>query len=78
MLRMGGIADAKLGGAPIHIRRGAVLAAALATGASLLLFEDPTPGLADDVARTLARVLAQALDETATSPGRAWVMFAAR
>jgi ABC-type multidrug transport system ATPase subunit len=78
MLRMGGIADAKLGGAPVHIRRGAVLAAALATGASLLLFEDPTPGLADDVARTLARVLAQALDETATSPGRAWVMFAAR
>ena len=78
MLRMGSVADAKLGGAPLHIRRGAVLAAALATGAELLLFEDPTPGLADDVARTLARVLAQALDETASSPGRAWVLFAAR
>ena len=78
MLRMGAIADTKLGGAPIHLCRGAVLAAALATGAELLLFEDPTPGLADDVARTLARVLAQALDETASSPGRAWVLFAAR
>jgi len=78
MLRMGSASDAALKGAPLHVRRGAVLAAALATGAELLLFEDPTPGLADDVARTLARVLAQALDETASSPGRAWVLFAAR
>lgn len=78
MLRMGSVADTKLADAPLHVRRGAVLAGALATGAELLLFEDPTPGLADDAARTLARVLAQALDETASSPGRAWVLFAAR
>lgn len=78
MLRMGTVADTKLGGAPLHIRRGAVLAGALATGAELLLFEDPTPGLADDVGRTLARVLAQALDETPTSPARGWVLFGAR
>jgi hypothetical protein len=61
-----------LGAAPLHIRRAAVIGGAIATGAELIFVEDPTPGLADDVARALARFTAQALDE------RAWVLFGGR
>jgi ABC-type multidrug transport system ATPase subunit len=57
---------AELGGAKIAslatgARRGAVIAAAIATAAPVLLIEDPLPGLPDDVARTLARVLVRAI-----------------
>lgn len=65
-------ASSLLGAAPLHIKRAAVIGGAIATGAELLFFEDPTPGLADDVARSLSRFVAQALDE------RAWVLFAGR
>jgi ABC-2 type transport system ATP-binding protein len=62
----------KLGVAGLAARRGAVLAAALATGARAILVEDPTPGLTDEAARPLARVLARAVSE------RRSAIFAAR
>ena len=62
----------KLAVAGLPVRRGAVLAAALATGAKTLLVEDPTPGLADEAARALARVLARAVAD------RRSALFAAR
>lgn len=65
-------AGSLLGAAPLHIKRAAVIGGAIATGAELLFLEDPTPGLADDVARSLSRFVAQALDE------RAWILFAGR
>ncbi|CAN5590895.1 hypothetical protein BH09MYX1_BH09MYX1_38480 [soil metagenome] len=65
-------ASLTLGTAPLHIKRAAVVAGAIATGAELIFLEDPTPGLTDDVARSLSRFIAQALDE------RAWVLFAGR
>ncbi len=65
-------AGTKLGAAPLHIKRAAVIGGAIATGAELIFVEDPTPGLPDDVARALARFTAQALDE------RAWVLFGGR
>jgi ABC-type multidrug transport system ATPase subunit len=55
------VAKTKLGAASLAVRRGTVVAAALATGAKTLLLEDPAPGLDDQAARTLARVLARAL-----------------
>lgn len=72
LLRITREAGSPLGAAPLHIKRAAVVGGAIATGAELLFLEDPTPGLADDVARSLSRFVAQALDE------RAWVLFAGR
>jgi hypothetical protein len=66
------MAGAKLAGAAPAIRRATVLAAALATGATTILLEDPTPGIADDAARPLVRVLARALAD------RRSALFAAR
>jgi ABC-type multidrug transport system ATPase subunit len=66
------MAGTKLAGALPSIRRAAVVAAALATGATTILLEDPTPGLADEAARPLARVLARALAD------RRSALFAAR
>lgn len=54
------------------IRRAAVIAAALATGAATLLVEDPVLGLPDESAQTLARATARALNDRST------VLFAAR
>jgi ABC-2 type transport system ATP-binding protein len=55
-----------------HARRAVVLAAALATDAAVIVVEDPLANLAEEVARTWARILVQALDE------RAWVVLASR
>lgn len=68
-----GLAPAtKLGpGAALADRRAIVLAAALASGAAALAIEDPTVGLARDVARQLGQSLARA------TGGRALVLFAA-
>ena len=61
-----------LGGLPPHARRGAVLAAAVATGAPVLVVEDPLSGLAEDAARAYAHIVIDALKD------RAWIVFAAR
>ena len=71
-MRMGAIAGAPLGKAAPHARRAAVIAGAIATGARVLLLEDPLASLPDESARSLGRLLAQALAD------RAWVVFAPR
>lgn len=72
LLRIEREASTTLGAAPVHIKRATVIGAAIATGAELVFVEDPSPGLPDDLARSLSRFVAQALDE------RAFVLFAGR
>jgi hypothetical protein len=71
-MQLASTARTKLAAAGLPVRRGAVLAAALATGARTILVEDPTPGLTDEAARPVARVLARAVAD------RRSVLFAAR
>jgi len=61
-----------LGVAPTAVRRAAVLAAAIATGAGVLLVEDPMAGLLPDGARALAPAIARSLGD------RKVVIFGAR
>jgi hypothetical protein len=56
----------------VAARRGAVIAAAVATGASALLVEDPIPGLPPDAARSFGRIVVRALG------GVRLALFAAR
>jgi ABC-type multidrug transport system ATPase subunit len=71
-MQLASVAGTKLAAAGLPVRRGAVLAGALATGAGAILVEDPTPGLTDDASRPLARVLARAVAD------RRSALFAAR
>jgi ABC-type Na+ transport system ATPase subunit NatA len=71
-MQMTPMAGTKLGAAKPAVKRAAVLAAALATGARSLLVEDPALGLASDPAHLLARTAARALAD------RCSVVFAAR
>lgn len=71
-LRLGPAADAPLAKAVDAVKRATVVAGALATGAQVILLEDPTLGLAEDVSRNFARALLGALGT------RAWVVFAGR
>jgi ABC-type multidrug transport system ATPase subunit len=71
-MALAAVAKTRLGTAPTATRRGTVLAAALATGARTILVDDPAPGLLDDAARSLARVLTRALAD------RRSVLFCAR
>jgi ABC-type multidrug transport system ATPase subunit len=66
------LAEAPLARATPQMRRGIVIAAALATGAPLLALEDPLLGLPDDQARSLSRVIVEALSD------RSWLIFASR
>jgi ABC-type multidrug transport system ATPase subunit len=71
-LQLAAVASHTLRGAPKAVRRGTVVAAALATGAPALLLDDPLSGLPDDTARAFARVLDRALAD------RRAVVFAGR
>ncbi|WP_394845735.1 hypothetical protein LZC95_52985 [Pendulispora brunnea] len=71
-LELTALANAPLGPAPIAARRATVLAAALATKAHVLAFEDPTLGLPEAGYRALSHILARALHS------RPWLLFAAR
>ena len=71
-LRMTTVASSRLGGSPPHVRRAAVIAGALATGARTIVIEDFTPGLPDAAARSLSDLVVQALATLS------WVLFAAR
>jgi ABC-2 type transport system ATP-binding protein len=71
-LRIEPMSKTKLVGAPLAVRRAVVIAAALATGASTLLVEDPVSGLLDEAAHQLARATVRACDDRHT------VTFAAR
>jgi ABC-type multidrug transport system ATPase subunit len=70
-LQLGRAAATKLPLLGLATRRGTVIAAAVATGATTLLIEDPLAGLLPDSARSFARVVTRALrdDRTAVFAG---------
>jgi ABC-type multidrug transport system ATPase subunit len=70
-LELTSFADARLSAVTPQVRRATVVAAALATGATTLLVEDPLTDLAPGVGRPLARTCARAL------AGRRVAFFAA-
>jgi ABC-type multidrug transport system ATPase subunit len=71
-MKLAAVADAPLSRAPEVVRRATSIAAAIATGASVIALDDPLSGLADDQARSLAHVVTAALGD------RKWIVFAAR
>lgn len=71
-LQLGRAAAGKLGAAAPATRRGVVLAAAIATGAPMLLVEGPLDGLPETSMRPFARVVSRSLAD------RRAVLFAAR
>ena len=71
-LKMEPLAEAKLGRTAANARRATVIAAAMATGATTILLEDPLYALPEEAARNLARLVTHALED------RAWVVFAGR
>jgi ABC-type multidrug transport system ATPase subunit len=66
-LKLGTAADDALGKVAAAARRGTVIAAALATGAAVLLVEDPIAGLPADVGRPFARIVVRALSDRRTA-----------
>lgn len=71
-LELKSFADARFSRAALTVRRAAVVAAALATGATTLLVEDPLTDLATEIRRSFARTIVRALS------GRRIAFFAAR
>ena len=71
-LKMSAISSAPLRTCPLHLRRATVAAAAMATGASTIVLEDPTAGLSGAAGHHFSRALCQALAE------RSWLLFCAR
>jgi ABC-type cobalamin/Fe3+-siderophores transport system ATPase subunit len=65
-MQLAGVAGGKLASASLSVRRATVIAAALATGATTLLLDDPVAGLPDDVAHALARATIQAHKDRST------------
>ena len=59
-LKLSSFAKTRLPQVPAAVRRGLVVAAALATGATTLFLDDPLEGMTEDAARTFARVLLRA------------------
>ena len=72
LVALGPVAGATFERMPPHARRGVVVAAALATGASTIVLEDPLAGLPEEIAQTLAKIIVEALAE------RMWVVFGPR
>ncbi len=70
--RVEAVADSRLGAAALAARRATVIAAALATGATTLLLEDPLSGLPAESMPAFARVVARACAD------RRSILFAAR
>jgi ABC-2 type transport system ATP-binding protein len=71
-MKMTSVADAPLVRAPLIVRRATAIAAAIATSAEIVALDDPLAGLAEEQARSLARVVSRALDD------RRWLVFAPR
>jgi ABC-type multidrug transport system ATPase subunit len=71
-MQLSALTKTKLAGASLAVRRATVVAAAIATGATTLLVEDPLTGLGDDTARSFARSVARGLSD------RRSAVFAAR
>ena len=60
-------AKTKLSRVAVSARRAAVIAGGLATGATILLMEDPLAGLTAETARQFARVVVRALSDRRTA-----------
>ena len=71
-MQLGAHATKKLAAADVSVKRAAMIAAALATGAGAILVEDFTAGLPDVAARSLAKLFVTACE------GRRWIVFAGR
>ena len=71
-MKMASVVDVRLGKALPLVRRATAIAAAIATGAEVILLDDPLAGLAEEQARSLARIVSRALDD------RRWIVFAPR
>ncbi len=71
-MKMLAVAQERLGGAATPTRKATSIAAALATGADVILLEEPLAGLPDEAARNFSRIVLRALGK------RAWAVFAAR
>lgn len=71
-VQLGPLATLPLARLVTHAKRAVVLAAALATDADVLVVEDPLATLSEEIARTWARILVQALEE------RPWIVLASR
>jgi ABC-2 type transport system ATP-binding protein len=71
-VQLGALATSTIDRMVPHARRGVVLAAALATGAAAIALEDPLAALPEEIARSWAKVLVEALAD------RSWIVFAAR
>lgn len=72
LLKMTGLAETNLRTSPLHIRRAMGVAAAIATGAKIIVMEDPAVSLPEEAARNLSRLVTAALEK------HRWVLFAAR
>ena len=72
LVQLGAMATHPIARLVPHARRGVVLAAALATDAGVLVVEDPLAGLPEEIARTWALIMVQALAD------RAWLILASR
>jgi ABC-2 type transport system ATP-binding protein len=72
LVQLGAMATNPIERLAVHAKRGVVLAAALATDAAVITLEDPLAGLPEEVARTWARIVVQALAD------RSWLVLAAR
>jgi manganese transport system ATP-binding protein len=66
-MQLTSLVKTKLAAAPVPVRRATVLAAALATGATTLLLEDPVLGLPEQAAYLLARAAARATSDRCTA-----------
>jgi ABC-type multidrug transport system ATPase subunit len=71
-LKLESLRSVRLRHVPLPARRAVSVAAALATGATTLLLEDPVCGLTEDAARSLARLVVRGTEGVRT------VLFAAR
>lgn len=71
-VKLGALAGGAIERMAVHARRGVVLAAALATGATAIALEDPLAGLPEETARSWARMIVEALE------GSSWIVFGAR
>ena len=71
-MQLGTYATKKLASVDAPVKRAAMIAAALATGAGAIFAEDFTTGLPDAAARSLAKLFVAACE------GRRWIVFAGR
>jgi ABC-type taurine transport system ATPase subunit len=72
LVQLGAMATSPMDRMAPHARRGVVLAAAIATDADVIVLDDPLATLPEEIARSWARIIVQALAD------RAWLVYAAR